>query len=448
MPGDSVVQYKQRDLTARERNRIIADLRRELRGAAREVRERGGRACNQYLLFTNVSLTIDEKNKLVAAIAEDSPDVRVQVFGAAEIAAMLNNLPYLRSAYFSTARFASWQKSWISHNRQALSGTVPRLVGRKDVLSATKAAVDDDAVRVVLISGGPDMGKTRLALNATQHRPFEAVVAIEGRTLTVADLLALRTPGQPLVIVIDDPDESTADALISAALAEELKLVMTVSSSDAANVASYWRDPRVKLLVLDPLSDSESRELLTAAGARLEYSVESWVIEQSGGNAGVLIGAASVGEQLRVEGANFFDQVGSQLENRARAGLARDAVDRLRLLSIMTAVGFSGPAAAELQVVCDTLGGLQPNDILADVRAMTRSGFLRLTGSYLEVVPPVLANYFAGIVIAGRARDIPALFLALPPLGRARLLRRLRQLRSDVVQNFWDKSRNHSRHTS
>jgi hypothetical protein len=127
------------------------------------------------------------------------------------------------------------------------------------MLPATKAAVDDDAVCVVLISGGPDMGKTRLALDAAQHRVFEAVVAIEGRTLTVADLLALRTPGQPLAIVIDDLDESTADALISAALAEELKLVMTVPSSDAANVASYGRDPRVKLLTLDPLSDSESR---------------------------------------------------------------------------------------------------------------------------------------------------------------------------------------------
>jgi hypothetical protein len=312
------------------------------------------------------------------------------------------------------------------------------LIGRKDVLSATKAAVDDDAVRVVLISGGPDIGKTRLALDATQHRPFEAVVAIEGRSLTVADLLALRTPGQTLVIIIDDPDESTTDDLISAALAEELKLVMTVPSSDAVNVASYGRDPRVKLSTLGPLSDSESRELLTAAGARLEYSVESWVIEQSGGNPGVLIAAASVGEQLRVEGANFFDQVGSQLENRAHTVLGRDAVNRLRLLSVMTAVGFSGPAAAELQVVCDTFGGFQPNDILTDVRTMARSGFLRVTGSYLEVVPPVLANYFAGIVLAGRHRDIPTLFLALPLLGRARLLRRLRQLRSDTVQNFWD----------
>ncbi len=438
MPGDSVVQYKQRDPTARERNRIIADLRRELRGAAHEVRERTGRARNQYLLFTNVSLTIAEKNELGAAIAEGSPDVRVQVFGAAEIAAMLNNLPHLRSAYFSTARFASWQKSWTSHNRQALSGAVPTLVGRRDVLSATKAAVDDDAVRIVLISGGPDMGKTRLALDATQHRPFDAVVAIEGRTLTVADLLALRTPGQPLIIVVDDPDESTYDALITAALAEELKLVLTVPSTDAANVASYGRDPRVKLLTLDPLSDSQSRELLTTAGARLEYSVESWVIEQSGGNPGVLIAAASIGEQLRVEGANFFDQVGSRLEDRVRTGLGRDAVDRLRLLSIMTAVGFSGLAAAELQVVCDTFRRFQPNDILADVRAMTGSGLLRVTGSYLEVVPPVLANYFAGILLAGRARDIPALFLALPPLGRARLLRRLRQLRSDAAQNFWE----------
>jgi hypothetical protein len=438
IPGDSVVQYKQRDLTARDRNRIVGDLRGNLRGAAREVSERTGRPRNQYLLFTNVSLSIDEKHDIEEAIKEGSPDVRVQVFGAAEIAAMLNNLPHLRSAYFSTARFASWQRFWDGHNRQALSGTVPVLVGRKDVLSATKAAVDDESIRVVLISGGPDIGKTRLALDVTQHRPFDTVVAIEGRTLTVADLLALRSRGQPLVIVVDDPDESTADALISAALAEELKLVMTVPSSDAANVVNYGRDPRVKVLTLDPLTDEESRELLLAAGARMEYSVESWVIEQSGGNPGVLIAAASVGGQLRLEGANFFDQVGGALESRARAILGQDALNYLRLVSVMTAVGFSGQAATELRILCDTFGAIRPNDILARTRMMARSGLLRITGSYLEVVPPVLANYLAETALAGRAGDIPALFLALPPLGRARLLKRLRQLRSEAVQGFWD----------
>lgn len=108
IPGDAVVQYKERDITARDRNRIVGDLRRDLRGAAREVSERTGRPRNQYLLFTNVSLSIDEKRDLEAAIKEGSPDIRVQICGVAEIAAMLNDLPHLRSAYFSTARFATW----------------------------------------------------------------------------------------------------------------------------------------------------------------------------------------------------------------------------------------------------------------------------------------------------------------------------------------------------
>lgn len=319
-----------------------------------------------------------------------------------------------------------------------MSGAVSALVSRKDLLAATKAAVDDETVRIVIISGGPGIGKTRLALAATQHRPFDTVVAIEERTLIVSDLLALVAPGQPLVVMIDDPDDSTAELLISAALSEQLKLVMIVPSSDVANVVNYGRDPRVEVLTLEPLSDGESRELLVAAGGRMEYSVESSVAEQSGGNPGVLIAAASVGGQLRVAGANFFEQMGSRLEDRARTALGNEAVSRLRLLGIMTAVGSRGPAEVELQIVCDALGGFRPNDILADAKPMTRAGFLRVTGGYLEVVPPVLANYLAGAVLAGRAHDIPALFLALPPLGRARLLRRLRQLQSDSVQTFWD----------
>ncbi|HVO63199.1 MAG TPA: hypothetical protein VMT53_19885 [Terriglobales bacterium] len=436
--GDCVLQYKQRDVTARDRNRIVADLRRDLTGAAREVGERTGRARNQYLLFTNVSLTIGEKNDLEGAIREGSHDVRVQAFGAADIAAMLNNLPHLRSAYFSTARFATWERFWGGHNRQALAGTVPALVGRNDLLASAKAAVDDESVRVLLITGGPDVGKTRLAIDATRHRPFETIAAIEGRGLNVTDLLALSVPGKPPVILVDDPDESTTEAIISAALAEELKVVMTVPSSDVASVASYGRDPRVKLLTLNALTDQESRELLIAAGARLEYSVESWVIEQAGGNPGVLIAAAAVGAQLRVEGTSFFDQVGSELERRARSVLGNDAVSHLRLLSVMTAVGFRGQAAPELQIVCDTFGGFRPSDIAADARTMASSGFLRIAGSYLEILPPVLANYLAGNVLAGSVRQIRALFLALPPLGRARFLKRLRQLRNDAVQNFWD----------
>ena len=182
-PGHSVLQYKQQDITARDRSRIIGDLRRDLLHAAQNVRDRIDRPLDEYVLFTNVSLTIEEKRQLEDAIRVGSDGTTVQVLGAANLAAMLNNLPHLRSAYFSTLPFATWLRFWEMHNRGSLLGNLPLYVGRAEVLSATRAAVNDANVHVVVLAGPPDIGKTRLALEATRHRPFDTVVAIEGRSL-------------------------------------------------------------------------------------------------------------------------------------------------------------------------------------------------------------------------------------------------------------------------
>ena len=119
-----------RDITAQDRNRIIAELRRDLLRAAVKVRDRTGQPLDRYLLFTNVSFTIEQKQQLEEAIRERSEGITVQVLGAADLAAMLNNLPHLRSAYFSTLRFATWPKSWDSHKSASLAGTVPPYIGR------------------------------------------------------------------------------------------------------------------------------------------------------------------------------------------------------------------------------------------------------------------------------------------------------------------------------
>src|SRR5262249_50625452 len=143
-------------------------------------------------------------------------------------------------------------------------------------------------------------------------------VAVDGHTLTVADLLALVTPSQHSIVIVDDPDPNATEALISAALSNPLKLIVTVPSSEVGALINYGRDTRAKVLSLVPLTEDESRDLLVAADARFDYSVLSWITEQAGGNPGVLIAAASVGEQLRTEGPNFLDQVGNAIEIKAR----------------------------------------------------------------------------------------------------------------------------------
>lgn len=437
-PGLNVLQYKQRDVTARDRNRIVGDLRRNLEGAIREVMNRTGRPLESYVLFTNINLTIAETHDLEDAVRNGVDGTRGHVVGASELAAALNNLPHLRSAFFSTAKFATWERSWEAHNTVALTGTAPAHVGRTDMGLAAATAVDDKDIHVLLLAGPPDIGKTRLALEATRHKQLETVVAMEGRSLTVPDLVALIRPGHQLIVIIDDPDERAIESLISAGLSGELKLIMTVPSSDMANLINYGRDTRVKVFVLEPLTDEESRQLLHAVGNRLDYSTLSWVAEQAGGNPGVLIAAATVGDQLRTEGTTFFEQVGGALEKRARLVLGEEGVGHLGVLSVMTAVGFSGHASPELELVCGTLDSVKAHEVIAVARITARSGFLRITGSYLEVVPPVFANYLAEKTFAGRRPAIAALFLTLPELGRARFLKRLRQLRAEAVQAFWD----------
>ena len=75
--GRNVFQSKQRDVTARDRNRIVGDLVRDLHGAIVDVVARTGRAVDRYVLLTNVDLTLDESRRLHDAISADHADAQV-----------------------------------------------------------------------------------------------------------------------------------------------------------------------------------------------------------------------------------------------------------------------------------------------------------------------------------------------------------------------------------
>ena len=137
-----------------------------------------------------------------------------------------------------------------------------------------------------------------------------------------------------------------------------------------------------------------------------------------------------------MSGAKFLDQVGDELEARARNLLGNNGLQIIRLLSVMTAVGINGVVARELRTICDIFGAVTPNDVLSNINPLTRSGLIRRVGNYLEVVPPVLANRAATLALAGRERELSALLSALPAEGRARLLRRIQQLPGETIEVF------------
>src|SRR5262249_13360043 len=143
-----------------------------------------------YVLFVNVNLQGSAKRALQESILKgysDHAKVHVNIVGAAELVAFLNNHPHLRAAYFAPLSFKTWGEAHRAHLNQKLIGMEVELVGRGEEMSRLKALVNDPRVRVIVLSGPHDIGKSRLALEATQYRPHDVVQALDPRSMDLSD---------------------------------------------------------------------------------------------------------------------------------------------------------------------------------------------------------------------------------------------------------------------
>jgi len=450
-PGWNVFQYKKRDIFAQDRKRVFSNLKVGVAGAVKELHERTARRVDRYVLFTNLDLThyteaerasAPQKGELRDAVLAgyDKPEqVHVEIVGAAELASLLNDLPHLRSAFFSPERFATWKRSWDDFRIQktVIFGDFVSLVGREKDLEDLRSLVDDSQVRAIVIAAPHNMGKTRLALEATSHRPIETVVALDPYSLTVSDFLAIETPATEIVVIIEDPDPKKAQALVDQAMVHGgLKLLITFPTVEDAPTPGFGRDDRVRILKLMPLTNPASWDLVKAAGGEIDFGLESWLVEQAGGNPGILLLATKLGPALRREAMSLAEDVAGELTRKVCSELGKEAVEMLAIFSILTRVGYKNSVSHELQSVCSAL--VSPmNSALNCIPRLTSAGFLQKRGSYVEVVPPILANWLAMCSLRGRYSGLCTLFFHLSRSGQLRLLERLRNLKSDETSRFW-----------
>lgn len=449
-PGWNVFQYRKRDIFAGGRDKTFSSLKAGLKGAVKNLYKRTDRRPDRYVLFANLDLTHltkaenaakPQKRELKESILDgyDQPgNVHVEIVGAAELSTFLNDLPHLRSAFFTPTRFSTWQEAWLAHTNKKFFGAKVKLVGRDKELIDLRSMIDEPRIGAVVLSGPHNIGKTRLALEATDHRPIETVVALDPRSMSVSDLLALESPGVETVVIIEDPD--MAEEFMDEVLAHTgLKLLITLPTAEKAPTPNFGRDDRIQVVQLNPLSDSQAHEILQAAGAKLDYSMESWVIEQAGGNPGILLFAVSLGTELRKTAATFVDDVARTFEQKIRRELGDTAIEILKLLSLLTHVGIRETPCKEIEVICSLFGGsLQPNTILNYLPRLTNAGIVRRGGSYVEVSPPLFANNLVASALRGRFTELCALFAALNQAARSRLIRRLRAVKGEEVTLFWD----------
>jgi hypothetical protein len=433
--GTNVFQYKKREVTEQSRATVISGLVAELCGAAADVELRTSERLSSYVLFTNIDGTIKQHERLRAAILEGITDghVNVAVIGAADLAAMLNQLPHLRSAFFATGAFRTWGESWDAHER-AVSFPHAPLTGRDEVLTTVREWLDDPEVRVIALSGTHMMGKSRVALEATRVRDVNVVEALDRASLRIDQFRRLEVPGREVIVIINDADALQSQQLAETALVRSgLKLIFCLPTKDAAPAPSFGLDTRVRATSLQGLNEPESRELLRIVRADLDFALESWVLGNADGVPGVILAAAHLGPELRRDGGGFLDQVARGFEAR----VPEPARQALGVLSIMSHVGIERDAVGELNIISAAFGA-DPHSVLDAVETLVAAGFVRLDGSYAEVIPPPLANRLAARTIRGRADAVRRCFVDLANAGRARLLRRLLVLRGDEAQRFWE----------
>ncbi len=441
-PGWNVFQYKQRDIFAQGRSATYSNIKSDMQRALKKLYEETQKRPVRYVLFTNLDLIPAQNEELRKAILSEydqKDQVIVSVVGAAELAAFLVDLPHVRSQYFETASCSTWEAARRRHEDEELfSNATIELVGRDMQLAELRSLIDDPSIKAIIVAGPQGIGKTRLVLEATHHRTNEVVV-VDG-SIALSDIQKLRTPETEVVVIVDDPEKTVAEALVQKALsASGIKILITLPTAADVPTPNFGRDKRVQVLSLAPLTDSEAYDLLNKANAGFYYSIESWVISQAGGIPRILLLAAGLGPELHKTARTFIEDVAEAYERKVRARFGDTVVATLKRLSLLTQVRVRSSVQSEIRLICQEMGeGPNASAVLNALPELSKAGLIRVGGSYVEVLPPLLANRLAAKTLRGRFIELLTLFARLKAKGRSRLVARLAQLRSDEAKQFWN----------
>lgn len=346
-----------------------------------------------------------------------------------------------QQSHFDNISF-TWSEAFVDHTRDKVLGATVELIGRADEVNQLRALIEDQNVRAIVISGLPGIGKTRITLKATEYRQDD-VLAIAPPHPTSAEDLKRRIPqalDKEMLVIIDNADSKTAEALL-----DELpqytgmKLLITTDVVDFI-CPNHGDACRTSTVVLFPLADQYSEELLRKAGARLGYNLESYWIPKIGGIPGVLLEAAVAQAQSRLkkEATAVVRDKERACIKWARRTLGDDAVKRIQLLSVLERVGVEKAAFDEIKAICEIFSSdMSAFSVVSGLKLLESAGVIQPKGWHVEVLSPLLANGLTRELMQSHSYDFITLFKRLDPNGQERLLKRLQPIKVKQAELFW-----------
>ena len=224
------------------------------------------------------------------------------------------------------------------------------------------------------------------------------------------------------------------------AIGDTIKVIVALPTRDGAPLPNFGLDDRACLLPVPPLDDAAARQLFThrIGQDRVDFGIESWIIEQAGGVPGIVLAASRFGRELRPGASTFTEQIGRAFE--ARLGrIVPEATTRqaLALAALLTYVRVEPADDPELHVLCRPAFGVQPHQFDAAIEPLEAAGHLARKGSFVQATPPILANRLAARIVQGQPVEVMALFSGSGGRRPPSVLRRLAQLPDQSATRFW-----------
>ncbi|HRE83566.1 MAG TPA: ATP-binding protein, partial [Opitutaceae bacterium] len=433
MPGWNVFQYKARAIVGLQRNAQISGIKSTLRGAAQEIAQRtvNKGAPAHYVLFTNLQLGLETstttsanavlsryRTELETAVRDGSAaDLKVTVFDAADLAAVVNSHPGLRLTYFGASVARSWDEAWAATAQYAAVPTLD-LVGRQDELKQLATLLSDESVRVIQISGQMGIGKTRLALEATRHDRARTTVVDDADEFARLGLASLATTPLPRYFLLDDPASQTALHLFRTAVAHSgFKLVVTVPTREKLPRLALVDHPSVRTIHIDPLKPDEAASLLTAANQSLDHNTRDWILHRAGGVPELILAAAHHGKDLRKKTDDLKSALLGKFLERIEREVGAEGVELLVHCSVMQWIVADG-THSEIPKLLTSFGS-QTSPVRAAFLLDRFVGFgvVRRRGESISVIPPLFASALAERVFSTHAAGARAFFDSLDAHG-------------------------------